>query len=476
MARFHGFVLFAEMRTGSNYLEETLNLFPSLQCHGEAFNPEFVGQPGWRDLFGLDKATRDADPLEMLRRISQNSEGLGGFRFFHDHDTRVLDKVLADPRIAKIILHRNPLDAYVSLKIAVATGQWRLTDATHRKSARVRFDPAEFEATFARQQEFRNRVRRALQVSGQTAFELSYEDTGHLDVVNGLAAFLGETHKLDALSNRLKRQNPAPLSEKVENFTEMQAALAEMNLSGLTHADAEAFRHAPAVQTYLVSPRTPLLFMPLKGGPTETISAWLAALDDVGPDELRGDLTQKSLRQWKNHNKDGRSFTVVSHPVARAHSVFCRYILSTGPGSFAAIRAHLREDVGLPLPENAPNGSYETRDHHAAFLGFLEFVRRNLSGQTRHRTDPAFSTQASLLQSMAEFLAPDVVIRADQLDLGLTQLCQQIGRRRMPAPPRNTATDVRLLSAIYDADVEAAVRAAYNRDYMAFGYRSWSAD
>ena len=44
-----------------------------------------------------------------------------GFRLFHDHDRRIWDHVLADTACAKIVLTRNPLDSYVSRKIAAAT-------------------------------------------------------------------------------------------------------------------------------------------------------------------------------------------------------------------------------------------------------------------------------------------------------------------------------------------------------------------
>ncbi|MDX1782140.1 MAG: nodulation protein NodH, partial [Thalassovita sp.] len=43
--RFDYFVVFAEMRTGSNFLETNLNAFPGLTCYGEAFNPHFIGYP-----------------------------------------------------------------------------------------------------------------------------------------------------------------------------------------------------------------------------------------------------------------------------------------------------------------------------------------------------------------------------------------------------------------------------------------------
>ncbi len=53
MSRFDYFVVFAEMRTGSNFLESNINAFDGLVCHGEAFNPMFVGYPGLTDLLGV---------------------------------------------------------------------------------------------------------------------------------------------------------------------------------------------------------------------------------------------------------------------------------------------------------------------------------------------------------------------------------------------------------------------------------------
>ena len=44
-ADFDFFVVFAEMRTGSNLLEDYLNQIANVVCHGEAFNPNFIGYP-----------------------------------------------------------------------------------------------------------------------------------------------------------------------------------------------------------------------------------------------------------------------------------------------------------------------------------------------------------------------------------------------------------------------------------------------
>ena len=51
---------------------------------------------------------------------------------------------MADESCAKIILTRNPVESYISWKIARETGQWKLTDMKARKGAQVKFDGPEF--------------------------------------------------------------------------------------------------------------------------------------------------------------------------------------------------------------------------------------------------------------------------------------------------------------------------------------------
>ena len=125
--RFDSFVIFAEMRTGSNLLEATLAQVPGIVCHGEIFNPDHLGGPAVTEVLGVTMADRIADPSALLDRV-RAAPGLNGFRFFFDHEPRVLDAILTDPRCAKIVLTRNPVDCYISLKIAYNTKRWRLTD------------------------------------------------------------------------------------------------------------------------------------------------------------------------------------------------------------------------------------------------------------------------------------------------------------------------------------------------------------
>ena len=104
--------------------------------------------------------------------------------------------MLHDPRCAKVILTRNPVDSYVSWKIAQSTGQWKLTDVRRRKDATADFDAAEFEDHMATLQAFQIRLLNTLQTSGQTAFYVAYEDLQDVAVMNGLARWLGQNDQL----------------------------------------------------------------------------------------------------------------------------------------------------------------------------------------------------------------------------------------------------------------------------------------
>ena len=469
---FDYFVVFAEMRTGSNFLEANLNALDGVTCHGEAFNPHFIGYPNLTEILGVTQAMRDADPLRLVETIRDQTQGLGGFRFFHDHDARVLEAILGDTRCAKIVLTRNPAESYVSWKIAQATGQWKLTDARQRKDSKVTFDRNEFEAHLTALQEFQIRLMNALQVTGQTAFYIDYEDIQSVDVMNGMARWLGVSAQLDSLDNKLKKQNPEPMEEKVVNFDAMAEAMARLDRFNLSRTPNFEPRRGAQVPAWVAGAQAPLLYLPIRSGPEARVLDWMAALDGVSVDALTGDFTQKSLRQWKRAHEGHRAFTVLRHPVARAHAAFCERILTTGPGSFAEIRKTLRRAYKLPLPKDGPGPDYDRRAHRTAFLAFLEFLKGNLAGQTGIRVDAAWASQAQILQGYAQFAVPDIVIREDEMESMLPSLAAQLGLAEVSVPGAST-DHPHALADIYDAEVEALCQQVYQRDYIAFGFGNW---
>lgn len=470
---FDYFIVFAEMRTGSNFLETNINAFDGLTCHGEAFNPHFIGYPNKSEILGVTQAMRDADPEKLIKTIKTDSDGLGGFRFFHDHDPRVLPIALADPRCAKIILTRNPVESYVSWKIAQATGQWKLTNVTKRKDGLAEFDQDEFETHLEALQAFQVTLLNALQTTGQTAFYVAYEDLQDLDVMNGMAAFLGAEARLESLDKSLKVQNPEPLEAKVGNFDDMRAALANLDRFNLNRTPNFEPRRGAAVPSYVAGAKTPLLYMPIKSGPEDAVVRWLAGLDGVKPSELPTKFNQGQLRQWKRDNPGHRSFTVLRHPIARAHTVFCKRILSTGKGSFAEIRQTLRKQFKLPIPGQEPNESYDRAAHHAAFVAFLQFLKANLAGQTGIRVDAHWASQAQIIASFADFGSPDFILREDEMTAWLPALAMQLGQSA-PNDPGPVAQDEPFtLADIYDAEIEALGSQVYQRDYTTFGFGPW---
>lgn len=472
---FDYFIIFAEMRTGSNFLETNLNAYAGLTCHGEAFNPHFIGYPNRTEILGITQPMRDTNPARLIEAIKHGTDGLGGFRFFHDHDPRVLDIALSDPRCAKIILTRNPVESYVSWKIAQATGQWKLTNVTKRKDADAVFDRVEFETHLAALQEFQVQLLHALQITGQTAFYVAYEDLQDVAVMNGLARFLGIAQQLDSLDDSLKKQNPEPLSEKVRNFDQMADALARLDRFNLTRTPNFEPRRGAAVPGYVAAKRTPLLFLPIRSGPEDVVQRWLADLDGAGVDELQSDFTQKTLRQWMRGHPGHRSFTVLRHPAARAHAAFCDRILMKGPGHFAEIRRVLRKSYGLPIPEGQPDASYDRATHSAAFVVFLEFLKANLAGQTTVRVDASWATQMQVLQGYAQFVLPDMILREDEIEVYLPALAQQLGHLDPAAPQVAASGRPFELGDIYDDQIEDLVSTIYQRDYIGFGFGPWQA-
>lgn len=453
------------MRTGSNLLEANLNALAGVSCLGEVFNPHFIGRMGQEELFGITRAERDADPQQLLDRLREAVPGLPGLRFFHDHEPRVLPVLLADRGCAKIILTRNPLESYVSLKIARATGQWKLTKAKNLKSARARFDGAEFVAHVAALQAFQLQVLHALQASGQTAFYLDYEDLQDVAVLNGLAAWLGVEARLDAIDRTLVKQNPGDLAAKVENPEEMEAALARLDRFNLSRTPDFEPRRPPAIPSFVAAEGAGLLYMPVRCGPETAVRAWLSGLGGGG---LTGDFVQKTLRQWKRRHVPHRSFTVLRHPLLRAHAAFREVAASPRR---AELRQILNRDhkAGLPGPDKPFRDAAHERE---AFLAFLRLARLATGGQGGPRVDPCLASQGAVLEGFTRFQLPDLVIREAQMAEGLAFLCAAIGIAAPPAPQPDLAA-ASALGAIWDPQLEAAAQDAYSRDYRAFGFGAW---
>lgn len=471
--KFDYFIILAAMRTGSNLLEENLNAIEGVTGHGEAFNPHFIGRLKSDTLLGISLDERDRDPAALLKAIRQAPGELNGFRFFQGHDPRVLEPALDDPRCAKIILTRNPLDSYVSLKIARETKQWQLKNIKRRREAQVAFDAEDFVKYLNRQQEFHLTLSQRLQKSGQSPFFIAYDDLTQLDILNGLASWLGVSGRLSAIDDTLKPQNPEPALSKVTNPDEMEQALSQIDSFNLHSTPNFEPRRRPVVANYVAAPKTPLMYLPVRGGLEESVTSWMAALDAVDAQGLITNQNRKQTRQWLMSNSGHRKFTVLRHPLARAHHAFCAHILNTGPGAYLKIRNFLRNRLKIPIPGQLRRGNYPVEQHYEAFSAFLSFLRQNLAMQTSVRVDGSWCSQAQILEGISTFALPDLILREEEIFTALPDLARRTGHEAPPKPVVSEPDIPFTLGDIYDEKLETLAAEAYQRDYMQFGFGNW---
>jgi LPS sulfotransferase NodH len=227
------FVLFASQRTGSNVFNQNLNQFPNVVCHGEVFNPAFVGMTGeYLERFGGKenaKAVRNGNPLAFMRTLIASTDAeFVGFHLFPGHIREVIDAVLSDASIKKICLRRSLFQSYVSLRIAQQTDVWLVrhkrrfgSTATEQKPVKIEFKAPDFERYERELKQFWNHVFGHLEKSGQEYFPVWYKQVNELETVNKCAEFIGIKKGLTKLKPTLKKQNPSNIEEKVSNYNDL---------------------------------------------------------------------------------------------------------------------------------------------------------------------------------------------------------------------------------------------------------------
>ena len=414
---FRSFVVFAEMRTGSNLLEATLNRGKRVACFGEAFNPYMMGWPDRDELNGITRAERDENPHNLLRAILNTPHYLPGFRYYHDHDPRIFGTIMDDRTCAKIVLTRNPVHRYVSTVLTRQTNQWRLNKTPI--PAPIHFDGAEFRNVVAEIEEFHLKVQQRLQATGQSAFWLGYDDLCDADVMTGLLHWLGFTDlgRIDPIPH--VPQNPRELAQKVGNFAEMQADLAQFDPFQLHKIPNFEPAKGPRVGSFFACDAgRGLVFMPINGAPSAEIKAWLGAMGRVS-----GDFNQSSLRKWKLDHAGHRSFTVLRHPLKRAWAAFDALLR----GKSVELRDRMRKIHRVPLPTEESLQTLSIDSQAELFEAFLDFLHRNLNAQTTLPTYPDWASQSELLAGFSRFGAPDMVLREAEIERDLSWLAATVG-------------------------------------------------
>ncbi len=460
MGQFTSFVVFASMRTGSNLLEAGLNQYDDLRCHGELFNPFFIGEEGTERYLGINMEQRDRRPERLLQAI-RAKPGLPGFRMFPKHDLRVRAQVIEDPTCAKIVLRRQPLESYLSVKAARETGQWRVGREKTRKITRITFEPDEFETYCADHEQFYADLERKIRLAGQSYFPIRYEECKDVAVLNGLAAYLGASQDLKSLKEPTKRQNPSSFRDRIENYDVFSEYLSR---SGYI---AEREILTPDARPYLRAMRflatDKMLYASLPGANDAHIRNWIL--------EARKLKNPAAMQDWVQDADRPICFTFVQHPLERAYAGFMRHIFHVTDAGFPYIRQDLQTKYGLALPETAegPMPGYDMAAHRKAFGGYLDFLKLNLSGQTPIRNDPVWVRQADLVDALRPHMPLTIILSDGHFSEDAAYLGGLAGLTGQPAGP--VEPDPRFpLREIRTPEIEAKIRDLYSQDFRRFGF------
>jgi hypothetical protein len=174
------------------------------------------------------------------------------------------------------------------------------------------------------------------------------------------------------------------------------------------------------------------------------------------------------LRKWKAEQVGQRSFTVLRHPLARAHAVWADYVAREW---MPELRPYLKRVHKFDMPPKGKGFSTQ-EDYRAGFIVFLELMKHIHAGRTELRMLPQFASQGAWVQGFATLQAPDLLIREDRLEADLAALTASMGQPMHPLP-RMVDKAPYALADLYGPDLEAAARDAYWRDYQGFGFGDW---
>jgi len=239
------FVIIANPRTGTNHFIELLNSHLDVTCHREVFHKHSVFlKQGTRDDL-LEE--RNKDSIAFLKKLYDDNQAHAcGFKIFMGHNESVLDSVLHDKDIKKIVLYRsNFLAVYSSDKIAEAENRYLIIDKerdkisegaydSSRTEKKALFNKAEFEARWNAYQDHYRKVVDVLNETGQDYLFMTYEEFINESFFRRVFSFLG-LEQPDKLLTRTKKMNANDILSRFSNPDDARSYIEKIGRQNWAH-------------------------------------------------------------------------------------------------------------------------------------------------------------------------------------------------------------------------------------------------
>lgn len=217
------FAIIASARTGSNYVYEGLNTLSNVRMYHEIFAPHY-----------RTAATTYRSRLSVLdNRHSPGIDSLGLKIFYRHLSEKEWSEMHEQADFLYLHLTReNRLRTIVSLELALSTDRWtakrRLQD---NEKPKVWLDTGELMCRLNKMAVREERFRQMF--SDRSVLEVCYErlTANPIDEFARISNFLS-LEKIDPSRILLRKQNPQPLDELIENYDEVAILLGETEYEG----------------------------------------------------------------------------------------------------------------------------------------------------------------------------------------------------------------------------------------------------
>ena len=170
---------------------------------------------------------RRSDPREFLRRVFRNDHGGKhvGFKIFNGHNNEIMNELIADTSVKKVVLFRpNLLAVYSSSRIAHKIGE-RVIKTPRESQPLVRFEPKKFIRYCRKYAAFYRDVLQRLE-SGRQAFHfLNYETINDPTLFAAMVVFIGADPAKATLEPASVKQNSSELLKRFSNPEEVEELL-----------------------------------------------------------------------------------------------------------------------------------------------------------------------------------------------------------------------------------------------------------
>lgn len=242
------FAIIASPRTGSSHLVALLNKQQDVFCNAEVFHRRkpFLHWPK-RDLDASVEARlialRTENPVEFLEMVFQRNYGRPhvGFKIFSNHNNLMLERLLTDPDVRKIVLYRrNVLANFASEMAARATGGYGLK-STADPRPKVQFDQREFVRFHDRYHAFYRSVTACLNTSGQTFHYLEYANLNEPAAFRNLLNYIGASPALSTAWRMVSRRPSTDIMARFSNPGDVRLFLHDQGMIDWSHEGEISF-------------------------------------------------------------------------------------------------------------------------------------------------------------------------------------------------------------------------------------------